>query len=138
MCLFKQTPVLKAHLCEQTSLYSLMLVYMLVLTLLTYLRVCSAFYFTVSLLFILFFRHLIWDGILCRMIQSSRYYRTVFVICEAASVSIPFIFGFLLAMALLEFLVPLFGRAGGIVPPDLTIAVMIAVLICLISSTVVR
>lgn len=137
---FPQTPTLKSHLCEPSSRHAITLLYTILLALLTYLRVCSAFYFTILLLFSLVFRHLIWDGMLRPQItQSSPSFssQTVFVTCETLSLSIPFVFSILMGVCLIDFFVPLTGRAGGHLPPDLAMGVIVAVLVCLNCALVV-
>ena len=132
-----QMPALKSRLCEPSSLHGLTLIYGGVLALLTYLRVCSAFYFTVSLLFLLVFRRLVWDGLLKPVLPTTHLSNAVFVTCEALSVSVPFILSTILVSSILEFFIPLMGRSGTRLPPDLAIGVLTAVVVCLPCSKTV-
>ncbi|CAI8010143.1 Endoplasmic reticulum metallopeptidase 1 [Geodia barretti] len=134
----KTTPTLKSHLCEPSSKHAQTLVSGATLALLTYLRVCSAFIFAVTLLFLLTFRRLLWDGVLRRAVPlSSPHHRLAFVLCETLSVSLPLMLGLILASSLVDFLVPMFGRSGSVLPPDLAIAVILALLVCLTLSSIV-
>ena len=45
--------------------------------------------------------------------------------------------GLILASSLVDFLVPMFGRSGSVLPPDLAIAVILALLVCLTLSSIV-
>ena len=132
-----QTSPLKAHLCEPSSLHALTLLYTALLALLTYLRICSAFYFTTTLLFSLVFRHIVWDKILRPRIPKGPIYHIVFIACETLSLSIPFMFSILMTISLIDFLVPLTGRSGSQLPPDLVVGVIVAMLVCLTCAQVV-
>lgn len=133
--------MLKAHLFEQSSFHAITLFYTLLLALLTYLRVCSAFFFAVWLLFSLVFRHLLWD-IIIQQALSPRHHRTtyysLFTLCMAFSLSLPFIFSILLIVTLMDFFVPLTGRSGSYLPPDVAIGGLVAMLVCIIANLVVR
>lgn len=56
----------------------------------------------------------------------------------AFSLSLPFIFGILLVVTLMDFFVPLTGRSGSYLPPDMVIGGMVAVLVCITANLVVR
>ena len=132
-----QTSPLKAHLCEPSSLHALTLLYTALLALLTYLHICSAFYFTTTLLFSLAFRHVLWDKILQPQIPKGPLYHAVFITCKTLSLSIPFMFSILMTISLIDFLVPLTGRSGSQLPPDLVVGVTVAMLMCLTCAQVV-
>lgn len=132
-----QTSALRSHLCEPSSLHAVTLLYGTLLALLTYLRLCSAFYFTVWLLFSLVFRHLLWGRLLRPCLTQSSLYHSTFIMCETLSLSIPFILSVLMDISLMDFFVPLTGRSGGHLPPDLAIAVTVALLTCLTFTLVV-
>lgn len=132
-----QTSVLQSHLCEPSSLHAITLLYGILLALLTYLRLCSAFYFTIWLLFSLVFRHLLWDRLLRPCLAQSSLYHSTLIVCETLSLSVPFILSVIMDISLMDFFVPLTGRSGGHLPPDLTIAVAVALLTCFTCTLVV-
>lgn len=132
-----QTSVLRAHLCEPSSLHAITILYGALLVLLTYLRVCSAFYFTIWLLFSLIFRHFLWGRLLQPQLAQSSLYHSTFIVCETLSLSIPFILSIIIDISLIDFFVPLTGRSGGHLPPDLLIAVTVAFLTCITFTLVV-
>ena len=133
---------MSGDLCERSSFYAVTLFYTVVLALLTYLRVCSAFFVAILLLFSLVFRCLLWDAILRHFLisklRSNFVYCTTFVLCQALSVSMPFIFSVCLSVALIDLFVPLTGRSGSYLPPDLVLSIVLAALVCITTAFVVR
>ena len=108
------------------------------LAVLTYLRICSAFFFSISLIFHLIFRCLIWETVLRHTLPRSTFlYNLTFILCQTVSLSLPLILTLVLSSSLLQFLVPIFGRSGNMVPPDLVMALFLAIIICLTFSSLV-
>lgn len=56
-------------------------------------------------------------------------YGVAFVVSMAFSIGIPLMLGVQLIVGLVEMFIPLMGRSGGLLPPDLAVAVIVAFMV---------
>lgn len=114
---------------ESAAFLASQLLCTLLLTLLTYLRICSAFFPLTHVVFAVVFRCLAWRLVLSRLFKKNgNLYHLFFVLTSALAVSLPIMWSVVIRVTVLELFVPLTGRMGTVVPPDLIIGSLAAVL----------
>ena len=134
-----QHPAISQQALEQSSFLATQLLWTICLVVFTLLRVCSAFVFTLWVIFPVISKGFIWDVCLKRTLdRKGGLHHIVFVIVSVLAIGLPFMLCLLLAFGLTDMFVPITGRSGSLVPPDLVIGGMIAFLVCLLTAYMVR
>lgn len=124
---------------EQIIMHSNQFVWWGVLLITTYLRLSSAFVPFLLLIFPLTFRTFLWDILLKPLISKLKIptlYKNGFIICYALAM-LPLLLSFLLVYSIMDLFIPLMGRSGSIVSPDVVIAIISASLTCLVLQYIV-
>ena len=119
---------------EKSSFLSLQVFLSIILLILTILHVCSAitFFFIVSLHLV--FRSLLLDTLVSPELSKSGYSAAqclAYVLCSAVPLGLLWVMQLPMSMATMEMFVPLTGRLGAVVPPDVVIGVLTAVFVIL-------
>ena len=108
------------------------LLWTVLLALLTYLHVCTAFVFLVNVMFAVVFRRFVWGlGLKKLFDKTSATHHFFFVLSSALVTSLPLMWSVLTSASVMDMFIPLTGRAGNVVPPDLVIGILAAVLVSL-------
>lgn len=121
---------------EKSSFFATQLLWISLLILLTSLRVCSAFLFLLVSLFPLLFRTFLLDILISPELRKSSdrsMFGLAYVVSMVASVGIPLMLTIQLQVGMFQMFIPLMGRSGSIVPPDVIIGLLTCV--CVSSAT---
>ena len=120
---------------ERGSFLATQLIWTVCLLTLTYLRLCSAFVFLLWVAFPLTLQGLPWYFCLRTAIDRNKH-KTVWnlthVVLSALGIGLPFMLCMQLVDGVFAMFVPLTGRSGSSVPPDLAIGGLAAAHVCLI------
>ena len=134
VCSNSQHPHLPADSLDYITTLSSHFLWLPLLTLTTYLRLCSSFVPVLFIIFPFFFWTILWHNILNPFSNGSF---PVSLLCFSASLL--FILpGTALVQVMNDFFVPLVGRSGSELPPDVAVGVMSSVLVCLLGLNLVR
>ena len=135
-----QNPKISQKALEKSCFNAVQLLWAILVIVFTYLRVCSAFIFSVWAVFPLVFRVLLWDTLLQKNLdqkQQPALYHTVLVVLSILSLSLPFMWGSLLAVGLFDMFIPLMGRSGSLFSPDIAIGILTAGIVCFQATSMV-
>lgn len=136
-----KNPKVSQKALEKSCFYAVQLLWTILVIIFTYLRVCSAIVFSVWAAFPLVFRALLWDTLFQKSIDEKRQpmlYYTVLVLLSVLSLSLPYIWGSLLTVGLYDMFIPLMGRSGSLVSPDIAIGILTAGIVCFQATSMVR
>ena len=125
---------------ESDCFYANLLIWTVLLIVMTFYRISSAFVPCGWILFPVVVRVLIWDKLLHAASQKALVHEPSLkplVFINFASFAIPITYTFYLVWILFELFVPIFGRTGTEVPPDVVVAVFASAAIIVISSCMV-
>ena len=132
VCSDSQHPHLPADSLDYITTLSSHSLWLPLLILTTYLRLCSSFIPLMSIAFPLLFWSILWHSLL-KPINNSFL---LSVLCFAGSLLfIPA--GIALAQVLHDLFVPIMGRSGSEVAPDIVVGVMSSMLVCLLGLNMV-
>lgn len=137
--LIKRTCYSLAQL-EKSSVLCVQFLWSCVLVILTCLHICSAFIFFINISFQLIFRSLLHDLLLSPELAKNRFdgiRRLAFVLCSVFATGCPLMLRLQLDVGMMQLFVPLTGRLGTVVPPDLVLVVIIAGFVATSSAYVV-
>ena len=120
---------------ERGSFLATQLIWTVCLLTLTYLRSCSAFVFLLWVAFPLALQVLPWYFCLQTAIDRNEYgtlWNLTHVFLSSLGISLPFMLCVQMVDGIFAMFVPLTGRSGSSLPPDLAIGGLAAALVCLI------
>ena len=120
---------------EQGSFLATQLIWTVCLLALTYLRLCSAFVFLLWVAFPLTLQGLPWYFCLQTAIDRNKHgtmWNLTHVLLSVLGIGLPFMLCVQLVDGIFAMFVPLTGRSGSSLPPDLAIGGLAAALVCLI------
>lgn len=112
---------------EKSSFFATQLLWISILVLLTSFRVCSAFLFLLVSLFPLLFRTFLLDILISPELRKSSdrsMFGLAYVVSMAASVGIPLMLLIQFHVGMFQMFVPLMGRSGSALPPDVAIGLL--------------
>lgn len=119
-----------AQSLERSAFLSVQLLCTMILMILTCLRICSAFMLLIPVLAHILFRSVLLDKIISRELPTGHFmHHVAYAVCLACSSGIPGMLQLQLVLSLLGMFIPLMGRAGSKVPPDLVVGGLMGVLI---------
>lgn len=117
---------------EKSCTLSIQFLWCVLLVILTYLHICSAFIFFVAVAFQLIFRTFLHDLLISPELRKRRFggmCSLAYTLCSVFAMGFPWMFRMQLDIGLVQLFVPLMGRSGAIVPPDLAIGILMAVIV---------
>ena len=120
---------------ERGSFLATQLIWTVCLLTLTYLRLCSALVFLLWVAFPLTLQVLPWYFCLQTAIDRNEYgtlWNLTYVFLSALGIGLPFMLCVQMVDGIFAMFVPLTGRSGSSLPPDLAIGRLAAALVCLI------
>ena len=118
---------------ERGTFLATQLVWVSLLILLTSLGLCSAFLFLVVSFFPLLFRSFLLDVLISPELHKSSdrsMFGLAYVVSMAIGVGLPLMLNVQFISTLFQMFVPLMGRAGSYLPPDVVIGVLTALCVC--------
>lgn len=124
---------------ENSSFLAIQFVYTVLLAVLTSLRICTAFLFFINVAFHVLFRSILLDRLISRELEHSHFMRGIaYTLCSAFGTGLPWMIILTMNVMILKLFVPLMGRSGSLVPPDLAIGVLTAILVVMSTPYMVR
>lgn len=126
---------------ERSSFFATQLVWITILLLLTSLRLCSAFLFLLVSLFPLVFRNFLFDVLISPELRKSSdrsMFGVAYVVSMATCVGLPLMLYLQLDVGLFQMFIPLMGRSGSYLPPDVAIGLLTCFSICTATPHMVR
>ena len=118
---------------EKSSFFATQLVWISLLLLFTALRLCSAFLFLLVCLFPLIFRNFLFDVLISPELRKSSdrsMFGLAYVVSMATCVGLPLMLYIQFHIGIFQMFVPLMGRSGSQLPPDIAIGVLASVCVC--------
>ena len=131
--LVQNTNLVSREALEKSSFFATQLLWISILILLTSLRVCSAFLFLLVSLFPLLFRTILLDILISPELRKSSdrsMFGLAYVVSMAACVGLPLMLMIQFHVGLFQMFIPLMGRSGSILPPDIAIGLMSSFCVC--------
>ena len=114
---------------EKSSFLSIQFLWTVLLAILTSLRICSAFAFFIMVTFQLIFRTLLFEFLISSELKKSHVvYKLSYILCSVFAF-LPFVFLLHFPLGIMQLFIPIMGRSGSILPPDLLIGGLTAVLL---------
>ena len=126
---------------EKSCYLSSQLLWTTAILLCTYFSIASGFVFLAMATFVLIFRTIFLDTLILQTLDKQRNSTAIHfstVISSVCSLSVPLMWSVLTDMSLFDLFVPLTGRSGSLVPPDVAISVLLAVFVSLATPYMVR
>ncbi len=117
---------------EKGSFLSILILMSGFLVLFTLLHLSSGFVFFIIVSFQLIFRSFLLDTLLSPELRKKRnefVYQLSYVLCSAFSFGLPFMLLSHFDLAIFQLFIPLMGRSGALVPPDLVIGGLMAAIV---------
>lgn len=127
LCLLQNGQLVSREALEKSSFFATQLLWITILVLLTSLRVCSAFLFLLVSLFPLLFRTFLLDILIYPELRKSSdrsMFGLAYVVSMATSVGLPLMLLIQFHVGMFQMFVPLMGRSGSGIPPDIAIGVL--------------
>ena len=123
---------------ERSSFLAIQCVWTVVLVIFTGLHICSAFLLFLTVLFQLLFRCLLLDTLISRELRRGHImYRLAYTLCSACGTGTPCMIWFVMGVKMVQLVVPVMGRAGSRVPPDLVIGGLMGFAVCIFTPYMV-
>ncbi len=125
---------------EKGSFLSILILMSGFLVLFTLLHLSSAYIFLIFVSFQLIFRSILLDTLLSPELRKRRFdsmYQLSYVLCSALSIGLPYMVFSQYDLSVLQLFIPLMGRSGSVVPPDLVIGGLVTVLVAIFTPHVV-
>ena len=120
---------------ESEMFYGTLLVWTVILMCTTYYRLASAYLPLLWVICPVLGRCLLWEQCLQR--QLPRSHHGLLVCMHLLAVAVPVLFSCYLAVIVMDLFIPIMGRSGTEMPPDLFLAILSAILTNLITSYMV-
>lgn len=121
--------MISQSLLEKSCFLSIQFLWSLLLFLLTCLHICSAFLFFVIVAFQVIFRSFLHDILIFSELRKHSFgamHSLAFVLCSSLAVGLSWMLRLQLDVGMVQLFVPLMGRSGALVPPDLVVGVLVA------------
>ena len=115
---------------EKSSFLAIQFLWTVLLIIFTSLHLCSVFILFIIVLFQVLFRCLLLDMLISRELRRGDFaYQVAYILCSVCGTGMPCMMLFLMCMKTFQLFIPIMGRAGSLVPPDLLIGGLMSLLV---------